>query len=241
MHSLLKSVPIIVLFSSCFHFSSVAQTHYVLAQPTLNLRNVNDRSEVVAKLPYGCAVEPTGRTFESTEISNLSGVWKEIVWEDAAGNSIKGVLFDAFIFPFKAPLWGSKSDGEDKPLRNYAYSSLDSYSFASGWEFCNGKDYQSWSEGSTSTIYFESTLGQALRFFRLWVEHTFEPYVQSGYLSEIGQKELEQELSRSWNGASTLYVGPYMEGFRLSVILERGDHTEEGRSIFNIEIERFSD
>ena len=242
MHSLLKSVPIIVLFFSCFHFSSVAQTHYVLAQPNLNLRNVNDRSEVVAKLPYGCSVEPTGRTYESTEISNLSGTWREVMWKDEVGNSIKGVLFDAFIFPFKAPLW--EWDGqENESFKNYAYAFLDSNSFTSGWEFCDGKDYESWSEGSTSTIYFESTLGQALRFFRMWVEHSFEPYVQSGHLRETVQKELKQELSRSWNGGSTLDVGPYMEMeyIMLIVSLERMDDTEEGRSVFKIEINEFLD
>jgi hypothetical protein len=231
MHSLLKSVPITILFFSCFHFSSEAQTHYVLAQPNLNLRNVNDRSEVVAKLPYGCSVEPTGRTYESTEISNLSGTWREVMWKDEVGNSIKGVLFDAFIFPFNAPLWGSKSDGEDEPLRDYAINN------GVEWKFCEAN------EGSTSTIYFESTLGQALRFFRMWVEHSFEPYVQSGHLRETVQKELKQELSRSWNGGSTLDVGPSMEMeyIMLIVSLERMDDTEEGRSVFKIEINEFLD
>lgn len=211
-----------------------------MAQPYLNLRNANDRSEIVAKLPYGCSLEPTGRTFESAKISNLSGAWIEVVWEDEDGNSIKGVLFDAFIFPFKVPLWESRSEGQDVPLRNYAYDFLDSNNLTSGWEFCDGKDYESWSEGSTSAIYFESTMGQALRFFRLWVEHTFEPHVQSGWLSEPGQKELKQELLRSWNGDSTLSVNPYMEGFRLSVILEM-INLEEGISIFKIEIVEFAD
>lgn len=220
--------------------SALGQAHYVLAHPHLNMRNASNRDQVVAKLPFGAEVIPTGRTFESSVIAGLQGTWMEVVWNDAENGEVTGVIFDAFVFPVKAPNF-FPSSGENQP-DIYKYAIAHAYESAHlGYENCEGvSSYDGLEYGHTS-LEIICTTGQALRFFRMWVQASFAPHIASGWMSEMSQKELESGLAQAWDGSQSLFIGPYMEAFRLEWTLEHLKPMEDGFHSFLITHEQFTD
>ena len=231
---------LVFVLSLLMSASALGQAHYVLAHPHLNMRNASNRDQVVAKLPFGAEVIPTGRSFESSVIAGLQGTWKEVVWNDAENGEVTGVIFDAFVFPVKAPNF-FPSSGEDQP-------DIDEYALANayesthlGYESCVVvSSYDGIEHGHTS-LEIICTHGQALRFFRMWVEASFAPHIASGWMSDMSQKELESGLAEAWDGSQSLFIGPYMEAFRLEWELEQLKPLEDGLHAFQITHEQFAD
>jgi len=216
------------------------QTHYVLGHPYLNLRNESDRDEVVAKLPYGTEVRQTGRTFEDAQIAGLEGNWVEVVWNESEDSEVKGVVFDAFIFPVEVPEFFQAPESGSLDILEYARSHADDGS-SLGYNSCEGFDAYEHGEFGNTSLYFVSTTGQALRFFRMWVQDSFAPHIASGWMSETSQKELETGLTMTWDGSGQLFIGPCMEAFILQWTLEKLKPMEEGLYYFSINYEEIAD
>ena len=231
---------LIFSLSLCLSVSALGQAHYVLAHPHLNMRNASNRDQVVAKLPYGAEVMPTGRTFESAVIAGLPGTWTEVVWNDADGREVAGVIFDAFVFPAEVPNFFPTSDGDEPDMLEYARSHA-GYGTNLGYENCEGMAVSEGVEYGHTSLEIISTTGQALRFFRMWVQASFAPHIESGWMSEMSQKELESGLSEMWDGSQPLFIAPYMEAFQLQWTLERLKPLEDGLHVFVITLEQFSD
>ena len=231
---------LIVGLSLLMSATVLGQVHHVLAHPHLNMRNAFNRDQVVAQLPYGAEVMLTGKRYESTVISGLPGTWTEVVWNDAAGGEVTGVIFDAFVFPAEAPQFFPTST-EDLPdlleyARMHAYSGT-----GMGYENCEGVPAYEGQEYSHTTLQMICTAGQALRFFRMWVQSAYAPHIASGWMGEMSQRELQTGLAQTWDGSQQLFIGPYMEAVRLEWTLERLKSMEDGLEMFAITYEQQAD
>ena len=199
-----------------------AQTHYVLAHPHLNLRDVVDRSKVVVAIPFGDAVEVSQTRRETAQIAGMDGQWVEVIWTNPEGVKFSGVLFDAFIFPNKVPpFFGEKS--EDLQFEGFAESLYPTYHFgkvySGGYLSCSGTDIQEGLEHWDIDMIFSCSEGQALRMYRMWLTHIFADYLEQ--FDPYSVRQYEGLLSDPWDGHTQLTFEPEHEWMRESLSLSR--------------------
>lgn len=199
-----------------------AQTHYVLAYPHLNLRDVMDRSKIVAAIPFGDAVDVSQTRRETAQIAGMDGQWVEVTWTNHEGVKVSGVLFDAFIFPNKVPpFFGEES--ENLRFEGYAQSLYPTYHdnkvYSGGYLSCKGNDIQEGVEHWDIDMIFSCSEGQALRMYRMWLTHIFADYLEQFYPYDIMQ--YEGLLSDPWDGQTKLTFEPEHEWMRESLSLSR--------------------
>lgn len=209
--------------------STHAQTHYVLAHPHLNLRDVSNRSTVVGAIPFGDAVEVSQTRHEAAQIAGMDGHWVEVTWTNAEGTEISGVLFDAFIFPNKVPaFFGEQS--ENLGFESFAQSLSPAYHYgevySGGYLSCTGTDIQEGMEHWDIDMIFSCSKGQALRMYRMWLAHIFADRLQE--FPEYSVSQYESILRDPWNGQTQLTFEPEHEWIRQSLSLSRFDDNRGG-------------
>lgn len=221
---MINSLPRLAMlaFTGLVAVSLQAQTHHVLAHPHLNLRDVADRSTVVAAIPFGDAVEVSQTRHETALIAGMDGQWVEVTWTNPEGAEVSGVLFDAFIFPNKVPpFFGEKS--EDLQFEGFAQSLYPAYHFgevyAGGYLSCSGKDIQEGMEHWDIDMIFSCSKGQALRMYRMWLTHIFAEYLEQ--FDPYSVTQYEGLLSDPWDGQTELTFEPEHEWMRESLSLSR--------------------
>ena len=204
-----------------------AQTYYVLAHPHLNLRDVVDRSKVVAAIPFGDVVEASQTRYESAQIAGMDGHWVEVTWTNSEGAELSGVLFDAFIFPNQAPgFFGEESD--NLQFEGFAESMSPAYhfgeSYPSGYHKCTGTMIQEGMAYWDIDMIFSCTKGQALRLYRMWLAHLYKDYLQQFWDFDV--EHYRGILSDPWDGQTELTFNPEHEWMRESLSLSR--HEDKG-------------
>lgn len=222
-------------------FSHVAsgQSYYVLANPSLNIRNASNRDQILASAPFGAEVLVSKTVYESGQISGLDGNWIEISYTDEQGKQIDGVVFDAFIFPFPAPAFFSEL-GNRLTFEGYGWSlhpvQHHDIDFAAGFKSCNETDV--WNEGvefSHEEMVFSATRGQALRMFRMWVE-----FLSRGNLEMMGEDDkanVRRILQEAWT-ESAMHYTQWHEGGYSELTLQVQPNDLQGTKLYTISLEQ---
>jgi len=216
--------PLRTLFLAFFLISvgtSWAQEYYVLAQPSLNLRDANSRSKVIASIPFGAKVDLSLNKQETARIGGMDGSWVEVTYVDRSGKILTGVVFDAFLFPFDAPdFFGQRS--EYLTFGDYAKSISPAWhhgqTYPAGYEVRESMDIHEGVEGLDVELIFSATPGQALRMYRMWLVHLFGEYFDEFH--SYDQTEFQQIMDDRWDGVSELSFYPSHEWMRMSLGLK---------------------